>query len=505
MIRHYLKENMMFRDYKTSNDDGVEFTGEVLELRLEDVEACVSGPKRPHDQVLVKNLPTDFGRCLDNENNDFKGFGVPAEKKGTSSSFTYEGKEYPLNHGDLVLSAITSCTNTSNPNVMLTAGILAKNALEKGLSIKPYIKTSLSPGSRVVEKYLKHAGLLESLEKIGFNIAGYGCMTCIGNSGELPESLHKAIEESGVVVASVLSGNRNFEGRVHPLTKANYLASPPLCVAYALAGNVNVDFENEPIGQDREGKDVFVRDIWPTAEQVSEVVRENITKDMFLDSYKNLSESNKRWNDLDVNPTETYQWSEDSTYIHNPPFFENLKENPEKIKSIKSAYCLLNLGDSITTDHISPAGKIALNSPASKYLQEKGIKPLDFNSYGSRRGNDEVMSRGTFANIRLINKMVSKTGPTTIHVPTKEERSVFDVANEYNVNGQESIILAGKEYGSGSSRDWAAKGSYLLGVRGVIAQSFERIHRSNLVGMGVLPMEFLEGENADSLGLNGLE
>ena len=505
VMREYLKGTDMFRDYKNSNDDEVCWTGDVLELKLEDVVPCVSGPKRPHDQVLLKNLKTDFNKCLENTNNDFKGFGVTKENQKKSAEFEYEGKTYTLNHGDIVLSAITSCTNTSNPGVMIAAGILAKNAFDKGLTVKPYIKTSLSPGSRVVEKYLQKSNLLEYLEKIGFNIAGYGCMTCIGNSGDIPTQISEVVEKEDIVITSVLSGNRNFEGRVHPLTKANYLASPPLCVAYALAGSVDIDFENDPIGKDKEGNNVYISDIWPTNEQIKDTFQTCITKEMFLDSYKNLSESNKRWNQLPVEETETYNWDENSTYIHNPPFFQNMKRELKPFRPLKGAYCLLNLGNSITTDHISPAGKIALNSPTSRYLQERNIEPRDFNSYGSRRGNDEVMARGTFANVRLINKLVKKTGPNTVYVPSNEVKSVFDVANEYMSNGLDTIVLAGKEYGSGSSRDWAAKGSLLLGIRGVIAESFERIHRSNLVGMGVMPMEFVNGENADSLGLTGFE
>lgn len=404
-----------------------------------------------------------------------------------------------------MISAITSCTNTSNPGVMMAAGMIAKKAVELGLSIKPYIKTSLSPGSRVVEMYLNNSGLLGHLEKIGFNIVGYGCMTCIGNSGDLSPELSEVIEKNDIVATSILSGNRNFEGRVHPLTKANYLASPPLCVLYALAGTVNIDIFNDPIGKSKDGKDVYMKDLWPSNDEIQSFVRSNIKKEMFLENYKDLANSNKRWNDLPVEKTLTYNWDSKSTYIHNPPFFEGMKRELTPIKSIENAYCLLNFGNSITTDHISPAGKIALKSPASKYLQERGIKPVDFNSYGSRRGNDEVMARGTFANIRLINKMVPKAGPTTIFVPTMEERPIFDVANEYIQKNIDTIVLAGKEYGSGSSRDWAAKGPFLLGIRAVIAESFERIHRSNLVGMGILPLEFQNGESADSLGLTGKE
>ncbi len=506
MTKKYLQQNNMYRDYANSNDDGIQWTGDSLHLNLSDVEPCVSGPKRPHDQILLKNLQTDFNDCLQNPNNDFKGFGVKeAQDRKKQSKMIYKGKEFTIKNGDVVVSAITSCTNTSNPGVMIAAGLLAKKANSLGLEVKPYIKTSLSPGSKVVEKYLQNSDLLQYLENIGFNIVGYGCMTCIGNSGELPQELHNTIEENDLVVTSVLSGNRNFEGRVHPLTKGNYLASPPLCVAYALAGTVDIDLAKDPIGVDKKGNDVFLSDIWPSNEEISEFSNKFIEKEMFLKSYENLDKSNKRWNELQVKETETYNWDKNSTYIHNPPFFTNLSNKNKKVQNIEGAYCLLNLGNSITTDHISPAGKIPLKSPASKYLQDRDVAIVDYNSFGSRRGNDEIMARGTFANIRLINKMASKTGPYALHVPSGEERSVFDVANEYMSNGQSSIIIAGTEYGSGSSRDWAAKGSLLLGIKAVIAQSFERIHRSNLVGIGILPMEFLEAENADSIGLSGKE
>ena len=436
VTEQYLKENSMFRNYKNSNDDGVQWTGNILELKLEDVEPCVSGPKRPHDQVLLRNMKQDFQNCMQNPKNDFKGFAVREGELNKQIEFEYKGEKHTLKQGDVVLSAITSCTNTSNPGVMLAAGLLAKNAYEKGLKIRPIVKTSLSPGSKVVEDYLKASQLLPYLEKIGYNIVGYGCMTCIGNSGDLQPEIHEAIEKNDMVVASVLSGNRNFEGRVHPLTKGNYLASPPLCVAYALAGTVDIDFDKESIGKDQNGKEIYLKEIWPSLEDINTFVKQFINKEMFLKNYKDLANSNKRWNDLPVKRTQCYEWEESSTYIHNPPFFQNFEKEAKPVQDINSAYCLLNLGNSITTDHISPAGKIALNSPASRYLKERGVQPIDFNSYGSRRGNDEVMARGTFANVRLINKMVDKTGPTTIHVPTGEERAVFDVANEYLMNGQ---------------------------------------------------------------------
>ena len=504
IIEQYMRTNRMLRDYKTSNDDGVKFSGDVLELDLSSVEPCLSGPKRPHDKVPLSQMQSDFNSCL-TAPVGFKGFGLNESNAKTSSTFNYQGQEYTIKNGDVVISAITSCTNTSNPSVMLAAGVLAQKAIAKGLSVRPYVKTSLSPGSGVVKSYLESAELLEPLQQLGFYIAGYGCMTCIGNSGELDDELNDVIKDNDLLVSAVLSGNRNFEGRVHPLTKANYLASPPLCVAYALAGSVDFDFETQPLGNDQNGKPVFLRDIWPSNEEVSQIAQKAINQQLFRENYSQVTEGSGEWASLEVSDSKTYPWNEKSTYIHNPPFFQGLTKELPEIHDIQGAYCLLNLGDSITTDHISPAGKIALKSPAAQYLQNKEVRPLDFNSYGSRRGNDEIMARGTFANIRLINKMVEESGPIARHVPTGEVRSVFDVANDYIANGQDSIILAGQEYGSGSSRDWAAKGPFLLGVKAVIAQSFERIHRSNLIGMGILPLEFLPGQSADSLGLTGNE
>ena len=504
IIENYMRTNKLLRDYKNSNNDGIKFSGEVLELNLADVEACLSGPKRPHDKVALSQMKNDYNQCLTSPVG-FKGFGLEQKDTKKSASFNYQGKDYTVTNGDVVISAITSCTNTSNPNVMLAAGVLAQKAVAKGLNVNPYIKTSLSPGSGVVKAYLESAELLKPLEKLGFHIAGYGCMTCIGNSGELDEELNNVIKDNDLLVSAVLSGNRNFEGRVHPLTKANYLASPPLCVAYALAGTVDFDFETTPLGNDQQGNPVFLREIWPSNEEIVQIARGVINQELFKQNYSDVTKGSGEWANLEVSDSKTYPWNELSTYIHNPPFFQGLTKDLPEINDISGAYCLLNLGDSITTDHISPAGKIALKSPAAQYLQSKEVKPLDFNSYGSRRGNDEIMARGTFANIRLINKMVDQSGPIAKHVPSGESRSVFDVANEYIANGQDSIILAGQEYGSGSSRDWAAKGPFLLGVKAVIAQSFERIHRSNLIGMGILPLEFLPGQNADSLKLTGNE
>ena len=503
LIHEYYKQSNMLRDYKRSNDDGVEFSGAILELDLNSVEPCVSGPKRPHDRVTLSTMQQDFHKCMESPLG-FKGFGLKPGQPG-SADFTFNGQKYSIKNGDVVISSITSCTNTSNPGVLVAAGLLARNALANGLSVKPYIKTSLSPGSGVVEAYLKAANLLTSLEQLGFTIAGLGCMTCIGNSGDLDPELSKAIKQNELVAAAVLSGNRNFEGRVHPLTKANYLASPPLCVAYALAGTVDINFETQPIGTSKDGSAVYLRDIWPSHDEVTSTITNAVTSDMFLKNYHDLDKTNKLWNALEVPETKTYQWDEHNSYIKNPPFFSDLALQPKPIRDIKGAYCLLNLGDSITTDHISPAGKIAGDSPAARYLKSKGIEKEDFNTYGARRGNYEIMARGTFANIRLINKMISNVGPRTIHVPTGEEKAIFDVADMYINDNHDTIILAGQEYGSGSSRDWAAKGPYLQGVRAVIAQSFERIHRSNLIGMGILPLEFLKGQNAETLGLTGRE
>jgi len=504
LIEKYLSDNMMFKRYDGSQQEPV-FSGNVLELDLDSVEPCLSGPKRPHDRVTLANMKTDFNQCLTNPVG-FKGYDIGEENVKNSSDFTYKGKNYTLNNGSVVIAAITSCTNTSNPGVMIAAGLLCKNASAKGLKVPPYIKTSLSPGSGVVTKYFQDSGVEKYMEELGFYNAGYGCMTCIGNSGDLDPEVADAITSKDLVATAVLSGNRNFEGRVHALTRANYLASPPLVVAYALAGTVDIDFDTTPLGQDQAGQDVFLKDIWPSMDTVNGLIEKVIHPKMFIDVYNKISQGTPAWNSLPVTEDKVYQWNEDNTYIHRPPFFDSVGASERVIEDITGAYCLLNLGDSITTDHISPAGKIAMNSPAARFLQQQGVESKDFNTYGARRGNDEIMSRGTFANIRLVNKLLdNKVGPNTLHVPSGEVRSVFDAANEYIMNGQPTIVMGGKEYGSGSSRDWAAKGSLLLGVKGVIAQSFERIHRSNLVGMGVLPMCFLDGQNADSLGLNGKE
>mmetsp|Transcript_1536 Transcript_1536/g.3622 ORF Transcript_1536/g.3622 Transcript_1536/m.3622 type:complete len:813 (+) Transcript_1536:2-2440(+) len=503
-IESYLRQNGLFRTYEKGEKEPV-FT-DVLELDLSTVVPCIAGPKRPHDRVPVSEMKTDFANCLTNKIG-FKGFGIAENRLFDKASFQYKGKTYELAHGSCVLAAITSCTNTSNPGVMLGAALLAKNAVASGLSIKPYIKTSLSPGSGVVSAYLNESGLIKPLEQLGFYTTGFGCQTCIGNSGDLDDEVAAAIVEKDLVVGAVLSGNRNFEGRVHPLTRANYLASPPLVVAYALAGRLDIDFETEPIGwTSSTSKQVFLRDIWPDEAEVRAIECKFVTAQKFLDAYSKVTIGSEGWQKLEVEPSKQYKWNSDSTYIHNPPFFAGVAREPKPVKEVSRAYCLLNCGDSITTDHISPAGNIKKNSPAGRYLTERGVDVKDFNSYGSRRGNDEIMARGTFANIRLINKLVHpKPGPVTVHFPSKREVAIFDAALDYKNAGHECCILAGKEYGSGSSRDWAAKGPFLQNVRFVCAESFERIHRSNLVGMGLLPLQFLDGENADSLGLTGKE
>jgi len=502
LIETYLKSQGLFRVYDGSQPDPV-FT-DTIELDLSTVQPCLSGPKRPHDRVPLDTMKKDWNACLTNPVG-FKGFGLAQDKLKAEVKFKYKGEEYTLKHGDVVIAAITSCTNTSNPDVMLAAGLLAKNAVEKGLKVKPYIKTSLSPGSGVVTKYYEKAGVNKYFDELGFNLAGYGCMTCIGNSGELDPEVSEAIQQGDLVVGAVLSGNRNFEGRVHPLTRANYLASPPLVVAYALAGTLDIDFETEPIGTGKDGQPVFLRDIWPMRDQVQSIVQETLKPEMFAEVYSRISKGTERWNNLQVPEGKQYKWKETSTYIHDPPFFKKMTLDLPEIKDINGGYCLCNFGDSITTDHISPAGNISKNSPAGRYLISKGVDIKDFNSYGARRGNDEIMARGTFANVRLINKLVEKPGPQTLHIPSGKVMDIFDAAELYQKEGHDLIILAGQEYGSGSSRDWAAKGPYLQGVRAVIAQSFERIHRSNLVGMGILPLQFQPNQSAESLGLTGKE
>ena len=483
-IKTYLEAQGLFRKYDGSMRDPV-FSGDILQLDLGKVEPSLAGPKRPHDRVDLSNMKKDFNACLTNKVG-FKGFEIPKERLTDESKFKYQGKEYSLKQGSVVIAAITACTNTSNPGLMLAAGLLAKNAVEKGLSVAPYIKTSLSPGSLVVTKYLEAAGVQNHLNKLGFYTAGYGCMTCIGNSGDLDSEVVDAIKSQDLIVSAVLSGNRNFEGRIHPLTRANYLASPALCVAYALAGTVDIDFENEPLGKDERGEPVFLKDIWPSNDQITEIVSKNLTPKMYKEVYTQISKGKPRWNDLKVAGDSAFAWKNTSTYIRRPPFLQNPGAKTA-ISDITDAYCLVNLGDSVSTDLISPGSSISKDSPAAKYLMERGVQPSELNTYGSRRGNHEVMARGTFANPRLVNKMVKKVGPFTVHIPSGQEKSIFEAAIQYQANNRPMIILAGKEYGSGSSRDWAAKGPFVLGVKAVIAQSFERIHRSNLVGIGILP------------------
>jgi aconitate hydratase len=476
-----------------------------MELSLDDVKPCVSGPKRPHDRVEVAKMKEDFNSCL-TAPVGFKGFNIPEDKLAATATFNYEGADYTIKHGSVVISAVTSCTNTSNPNVMLQAGLIAKNAVEKGLMTLPYIKKSLSPGSGVVTKYLELSGLNVFLDKLGFTTAGYGCMTCIGNSGELPsETIDEAIKTGDLVVASVLSGNRNFEGRVHPLTRANYLASPPLVIAYCLAGRCDIDFETEPIGKNAEGVDIFLKDIWPERAVVDEVVNSVIKPELFKEFYATAMTRNERWNNLKAPSDQLFTWDDNSTYIQLPPFFKGITQEVPEPAAVKDAHVLCLFGDSVTTDHISPAGNIAKTSVAAKFLIDKGVEPKMFNSYGARRGNYLVMARGTFANVRIVNKMVDKVGPITKHVPSGEVMTIYEAAEKYMGEGQQTIIIAGKEYGSGSSRDWAAKGPLLQGVKAVIAESYERIHRSNLLGMGILPLQFKEGESAATLGLTGDE
>ena len=500
-VERYAKEQGIFRTNQTPDP---EFT-DVLELDLATVEPSLAGPKRPQDRVPLSQMKPAFRRALSAPVKE-RGFGLSAEDTARTAGVKFNGTSAQLGHGAVVIAAITSCTNTSNPSVMLGAGLLAKKALEKGLSVPPYVKTSLAPGSKVVTEYLRAAGLLEPLAGLGFNLVGYGCTTCIGNSGPLPPEVASAVTQGQLVAAAVLSGNRNFEGRVHPQVRANYLASPPLVVAYALAGTVDIDLVTEALGKDRQGQGVFLRDIWPSQAEVSEALGRSVRPEMFRDSYQNAWDGNSEWNAIPVSGGALYKWQEASTYIQEPPFFLGLTPNPGAISEIHGARVLAMLGDSVTTDHISPAGDIPVDGPAGRFLVEHGVTKKDFNSFGSRRGNDRVMVRGTLANIRLKNLLVPGTeGGVTRLLPEGDRMSIYDAACRYQTRGEPLVILAGKEYGSGSSRDWAAKGTLLLGVRAVLAETFERIHRSNLVGMGVLPLQYREGETAATLGLTGHE
>jgi aconitate hydratase len=471
---------------------------DVLELDLADVEPSIAGPKRPQDRIALSAAASSYEKILADT--------VANREEGGSGVARLDGEDVEINDGSILIASITSCTNTSNPAVMVAAGLLARNAAARGLKAKPWVKTSLAPGSRVVSDYLEKAELIDDLEAVGFYTVGYGCTTCIGNSGPLKPEIADAVTGGNVVGASVLSGNRNFEGRIHALVQHNFLASPPLVVAYALAGNMNVDLYNDALGQDQDGNDVFLKDIWPSQQEIYDVVGASINSAMFLSSYGKVFEGDENWKRVDSSTGDIYQWDADSTYVRNPPYFEGMSSEPAAVTDIQGARVLALLGDSVTTDHISPAGAISRDSPAAQYLEANGVKPADFNSYGSRRGNHEVMMRGTFANIRLRNRLAPGTeGGWTCHQPSGEQMSIFDASVRYKEEGTPLVVLAGSEYGTGSSRDWAAKGTVLLGVRAVIAKSFERIHRSNLIGMGVLPLQFLEGQDAESLELTGKE
>tara|TARA_B100001123_G_scaffold448650_1_gene610719 strand:+ start:50717 stop:53371 length:2655 start_codon:yes stop_codon:yes gene_type:complete len=485
LVESYAKAQGMF-----GNQSGEPVYTDVIDFDLEIVEPSIAGPKRPQDRVPLKKTKDAFDVTLANLRDKNK---IDPKKKG-------------LDHGAVVVAAITSCTNTSNPSVMLAAGLVAKKAVDNGLTRKPWVKTSLAPGSMVVTEYLRAAGLLESLEQLGFGLVGYGCTTCIGNSGPLPDEVAAEVKDRDLVVTSVLSGNRNFEGRVQPLVRANYLASPPLVVAYALAGSMTIDLTKEPLGRGHNGKDVYLRDLWPTTAEIQIAMSEAVQTEQFIDKYAEVFDGDERWAALDAPVGQRFSWDEQSTYVRVPPFFENLPSTPPPLTDIHGARVLALLGDSVTTDHISPAGTIPLDSPAAKYLLDHGIEPRDFNSFGSRRGNHEVMMRGTFANIRLRNQLAPGTeGGWTCYQPNGEQMAIYDAGMRYKAEGTPLLVIAGKEYGSGSSRDWAAKGTMLLGVRAVLAESFERIHRSNLVFMGVLPLQFKDGSSVESLGLTGQE
>jgi aconitate hydratase len=493
--------------FHTADSPDPDFT-DTLSLDLGTVEPCLAGPKLPQQRVPLARVRESFEAVLAAHavarggNGDAADAGVPVTMLDSED----ESVSFDLLDGAVVIAAITSCTNTSNPSVMVGAGLLARNAVARGLSSKPWVKTSLAPGSKVVTEYLTAAGLLPSLEALGFAVVGYGCTTCIGNSGPLPAPIAAAIKDSDLMAAAVLSGNRNFEGRVNPLTRSNYLASPPLVVAYALAGRMDLDLTREPLGQDPQGKDVFLRDIWPSQQEVRDTIRMSVRTEHFRDQYASVFDGDDAWRDLPVPAGNRYAWMEDSTYVRQPPFFTAMSREPEPVRNVLGARALALLGDSVTTDHISPAGAIALDSPAGRYLVDHGVAPMDFNSYGSRRGNHEVMMRGTFANVRLRNRLVPGVeGGYTRHLPSGEQMTIFDAAMRYEMEGVPLIVLAGSEYGTGSSRDWAAKGPRLLGIRVVIAESYERIHRSNLIGMGVLPLQFVAGQTAGSLGLTGAE
>ncbi|MGQ3675088.1 aconitate hydratase AcnA [Xanthobacter sp. TB0139] len=493
LVEAYSKAQGMWR---TKDTPDPVFT-DTLELDIGSVQPSLAGPKRPQDRVLLAETKTGFRAALEGE---FKKAGE------VDKAVPVSGADYTLSHGDVVIAAITSCTNTSNPSVLIAAGLLARNAAAKGLTTKPWVKTSLAPGSQVVEGYLNASGLQTDLDKLGFNLVGFGCTTCIGNSGPLPEAISEAINKNDLVAGAVISGNRNFEGRVNPDVKANYLASPPLVVAYAIAGSLQIDLTTEPLGTDTEGKPVYLKDIWPSNKEVAQFIRENVTKKMFQEKYSDVFKGDAHWQAITVPSGQTYAWDDNSTYVRNPPYFVGMGKTPAPVKDIENARILGLFLDSITTDHISPAGSIKKDSPAGQYLIDNGVDPVNFNQYGTRRGNHEVMMRGTFANIRIKNQMVPGVeGGVTIHYPEGKQEFIYDASMAYKAEGVPLVVFAGKEYGTGSSRDWAAKGTNLLGVRAVVAQSFERIHRSNLVGMGIVPLVFKEGESWQTLGLKGDE
>ncbi|MGQ9808015.1 MAG: aconitate hydratase AcnA [Armatimonadota bacterium] len=499
LVETYFKEQGLFHTPETPEA----VYSDVLELDLSTVEPSVAGPRRPQDRVPLSRTADSFREALPS----LLGPSASGADAAPAVRARLDGQEFELTHGSVVIAAITSCTNTSNPSVMIAAGLLARNAVERGLRSRPWVKTSLAPGSRVVTRYLEAAGLSRYLDEIGFNTVGYGCTTCIGNSGPLPEAISQAIAEGGLVTASVLSGNRNFEGRINPEVRANYLMSPPLVVAFALAGRIDIDLASEPLGTDSDGKPVYLRDLWPSQAEINQVIERCVTRELFEETYSAVFQGDENWNSIEVPAGDRFAWDESSTYIRRPPYFEGMRpEEPDSVEDIREARVLAFLGDSITTDHISPAGSIKPDSPAGKYLLERGVPQAEFNSYGSRRGNHEVMVRGTFANVRIRNRLAPGTeGGFTTHIPSGEVMTIYDAAVRYSEAGIPLIVLAGKEYGSGSSRDWAAKGPFLQGVKAVIAESFERIHRSNLVGMGIVPLQFAPGENADSLGLTGRE
>lgn len=532
LVETYAKANMLWR----KDEEAIEYS-KVVELDLGTVEPTVSGPKRPQDKILLRDFKSKFGSLLSEahgreyipigKREDGRWFGEGGSNQTIKKESLKEGddieietkiknglksvvvkihnEKFVLHDGSVVIAAITSCTNTSNPSVMVGAGLIAKKARQRGLDVKPWVKTSLAPGSKVVTDYLQNSGLLEDLEALRFHVVGYGRTSCIGNSGPLPRHIAQAVEENDLIVASALSGNRNFEARVHPQVKMNYLMSPMLVVAYALAGRVDIDLNEEPLGYDPNLEPVYLKELWPTQEEIFEVINRVLSPQDFKNSYGEIFEGNDQWKALTAPSDKVYQWSDRSTYIKQAPFFEGISSEVTEPLDILDAKVLLKLGDSITTDHISPAGSFASHSPAGKFLIEKGVDPSEFNSYGSRRGNDEVMVRGTFANVRIKNQLAEKEGGYTIHIPSREEMSVYEASKKYQGDGTPLVVLAGKEYGSGSSRDWAAKGTSLLGIKAVLAESYERIHRSNLVGMGVLPLQYIDGQNAETLGLSGLE